>query len=206
MERKLRYSRESCKSEYNGLVPVGMKWQKSLRTVKYHFSTGELGGGLVNKLQLIRMQIYKTIISPLGKNLFMVLHLLCGIVALVAAYIWITALTQIDSTGGWILAVIGIYIALVALIEDARRDSRLQGYVRISSKLSEMDWETLATIKSGFHSISDIEHVVTSKMHTSRADVFRSIASLLKRGYIVDDESHLKYFLAPVTVHERSEG
>jgi len=104
------------------------------------------------------------------------------------------------------LAVIGTYLAVVALIEDARRDNRLQGYVRISSKLSEMDWETLATVKSGFHAISDIERVVVARMHASRADVFRSLASLLKRGYIVDDESHLKYFLAPVTIHGRSEG
>jgi len=111
-----------------------------------------------------------------------------------------------DLMGGWMLAVIGIYIGAFALIEDARRDARLQGYFRISSKLSRTDWETLATIKSGFHTISDIERVIAAKIHASRADVFRSIASLRKLGYIIDDGTQLKYYMAPAAIQERSEG
>ena len=160
----------------------------------------------MNMFQRIKMWIFRVVVWPLGHRLFMILHLICVFSVLAAILVWITSLKNSDMMGGWILAVLGIYVGAFALIEDARHDARLQAYFRISSKLSKTDWEILATIRSGFHTISDIERVIAAKIHASRAEVFRGIATLLKRGYIVDDGTQLRYYIAPIAVQERSIG
>lgn len=134
------------------------------------------------------------------------MHSLAIIAACVAGYLLTATFTSGEATGGIVLSIGGIYLAIVALIEDVRRDKNSQNVMRIFTNLSEMEWEVILAVRWGAHRISDIEYLLKTKLGVAQVEVFGSIASLMGRGYLISDEESGEYFLASVAVYGRREG
>jgi hypothetical protein len=112
---------------------------------------------------------------------FLFLHLIlfgcfCG--SLLIWYLWFFSNSEIT------LFLVGTYLAIFAMIEDARRSFSIEVFTKQLHRFTDVEWEILSSIKNGFSTIAEIEKYVQVRLGTTRAQIFSGISALVRREYI----------------------